>query len=123
MSSTPFSRKRLGASAERADESCSSAWLTPVFGFGSMRAIRTVRLDADSNVSVFDLDVVGAELDREVELVLAGAHVVLPTVPGAGEHAAFEAALAQRALQVQAVLLDRVEAAVAVGQRDLLLDG
>src|SRR4051794_14486570 len=68
----------------------------------------------DSNLAVFDVDVVGAELDREVELVLPRAHVVLPAVPRAAEDAALEAALAERALEVEAVLLDGVEAAVAM---------
>ena len=74
-------------------------------------------------LSVFDLDVVGAQLDREVELVLARAHVVLPAVPRAGEDAALEVAVAERALQVEAVLLHRVEAAVAVSDGDLLVAG
>jgi len=60
-------------------------------------------------------------LDRQVELVLAGAHVVLPPMPGAGEHAPFQVALAERSLEVEAVALHRVEAAVAAGQGDLLL--
>jgi hypothetical protein len=78
---------------------------------------------ADSNFSVFDLDVVGAELDREVELVLSRADVVLPAVPGTGEDAPLEAALAERALQVEAVALDGEEAAVAVGKGDVLVTG
>jgi hypothetical protein len=76
---------------------------------------------ADSNVSVFDLDVVGPELDGEVELVLAGAHVVLPPVPGATQHAAFEASFAERSLEMEAVALECIEGAVAVRQRDLLV--
>jgi hypothetical protein len=83
----------------------------------------TPSLKSDSNVSVFDLDVVGPQLDREVELVLAGAHVVLPAVPGTGEDAALEVALPERPLEVEAVALDRVEAAVAVGESDLFLAG
>jgi hypothetical protein len=75
--------------------------------------------NADSNLSVFHLNVVGLELDREVELVLTGAHVVLPAVPRTRQHAPLEPALAERALEVEAVLLHGVEAAVAVGQRDL----
>jgi hypothetical protein len=42
-------------------------------------------------------------------------------VPRAGEDAAFEAPVAERALQVDAVPLDGVEAAVAVRERDLLV--
>jgi hypothetical protein len=44
-------------------------------------------------------------------------------MPGAGEDAAVEVPLAERALEVDAVLLDGVEAAVAVGEGDLLLAG
>ena len=83
----------------------------------------TPRSNADADLSVFHLDVVGAELDREVELVLAGAHVVLPAVPGAGQNAPFELAVAERSVQVEALRLDGVEAAVAVRQCDLLLPG
>ena len=78
---------------------------------------------ADSNFSVFHLDVVRAELDREIELVLAGANVVLPAVPGAREHAALQLALAERPVEVEAVRLHGIEAAVAVGQGDLLVAG
>jgi hypothetical protein len=78
-------------------------------------------LDADAHFSVVDLDVVGAELDREVELVLPGADVVLPAVPGTREDAVLESALAERPLEVEAVPLDGVEAAVAVRERDVLV--
>jgi len=44
-------------------------------------------------------------------------------VPGAREHAALQFALAERPLEVEAVPLHGVEAAVAVGQGDLLLAG
>ena len=74
--------------------------------------------NADSNFSVFDLDVVRLQLDGEVELVLARADVVLPAVPGAGQDAPLEAAVAERPLEVKAVPLHRKEAAVAVSQRD-----
>jgi hypothetical protein len=78
-------------------------------------------LYADSNFSVFHLDVVGPQLDRKVELVLSRPHVVLPAVPGAGEDATFEPALAEGSLEMQAVRLHCVEAAVAVGERYLLV--
>jgi hypothetical protein len=78
-------------------------------------------MKSDSNFSVFDLDVVGAELDRQIELVLARADVVLPPVPWARQHAALEAALPERPLEVDAVLLHGVEAAVAVREGDLLV--
>src|SRR2546423_7465178 len=75
--------------------------------------------NADSNFSVFHLDVVGLELDRQVELVLAGADVVLPAVPGTGQHTIFQVPLAERSLEMQAVALQRIEAAVAVCEREL----
>jgi hypothetical protein len=94
---------------------------------GSTRIwFRAVGFDADSNFSVFNLDVVRPELDGEVELVLTGPYVVLPAVPGARKDAAFEPSFAQRALEMEAMPLNGVEASVAVGQRDLLvarLDG
>jgi hypothetical protein len=80
-------------------------------------------LNSYSNFSVFDLDVVGLQLDREIELVLARSHVVLPAVPRAGQDAAFEPAVAQRPSEVEAVRLDGVEAALAVGEGDLLVTG
>jgi hypothetical protein len=113
----PWKKSRSSGGAARHASSSSScaakyspAWINA-----------TPRLKADSNFSVFHLDVVGSELDREVELVLSGPNVVLPAVPGTREHAALELAVAERALQVQAVLLHGVEAPVAVGQGDLLL--
>ena len=42
-------------------------------------------------------------------------------MPGAGENAVLEPALAERALQMEAMLLDCVEAAAAVSERDLLI--
>ncbi len=44
-------------------------------------------------------------------------------MPGTREHAPLELALAEGPLEVEAVRLHRVEAAVAVGERDLLLAG
>ena len=44
-------------------------------------------------------------------------------MPGAREHTALQPALAERPLEVEAVRLHGVEAAVAVGQRDLVLAG
>src|SRR4051812_44150638 len=81
----------------------------------------TPRRYSDSNFSVLDLDVVGPELDREIELVLPRAHVVLPAMPRTRQDAAPQEPLAERALQVDAVLLDRVEAAVAMSECDLLV--
>jgi hypothetical protein len=42
-------------------------------------------------------------------------------VPGAGEDAALEVSLSEGALEMEAVALDGVETAVAMGERDLLL--
>ena len=78
-------------------------------------------LNSYSNFSVFDLDVVGSQLDREIELVLTGPHVVLPAVPRAGQDAAFEPALAKGSSEVEAVRLEGVEAALAVGEDDLIV--
>jgi hypothetical protein len=80
-------------------------------------------LNSYSNFSVFDLDVVGSQLDREIELVLTGSHVVLPAVPRAGQDAAFEPALAEGPSEVEAVRLEGVEAALAVGKGDLVVAG
>ncbi len=112
-------RNRLVVSVERARGLCPCARFAAL-----LRSFDTsvrVGRDADSNFSVFDLDVVRAELDCEVELILACSYVVLPAVPGAGEHAAVQLALAERSLEVEAVRLHRIEAAAAVGQGDLLL--
>ena len=55
--------------------------------------------------------------------MLAGPHVVLPAVPWAGQDAALEPPFAERASKVEAVRLSGVEAAVAVGEHDLLVAG
>ena len=55
--------------------------------------------------------------------MLACSHVVLPAVPGAREHAPVQPAVVEGPLEVEAVLLHRVEAAVAVSEGDLLLAG
>ncbi len=81
----------------------------------------TPLLYANSNFSVFDPDVVRPQLDGEVELVLTRPHVVLPAVPGTGEDAPFEVAVRERPLEVEARLLDGVEAAAALREGDLLL--
>src|SRR2546423_6827444 len=115
----PWKKSRSSAGAARHASSSSSC----AAKYSPRRINSTPALYADSNFSVFDLDVVGLQLDGEVELVLAGAYVVLPSVPGAREDAAFEAALAERALEVEAVRLHRVEASIAVRERNLLVPG
>jgi len=75
--------------------------------------------DCDADLAVLDLDVVRLELDGAVELVLAGPDVVLPAVPGAAEDMAFEPALAERSLQMEAMALNRVHLAVDPGEREL----
>jgi hypothetical protein len=57
------------------------------------------------------------------ELVQAGADVVLPAVPGAGEHRSFELALAERPLQMETMSLGRVELVVDIRDRDFLVAG
>src|SRR2546428_13918279 len=76
------SRSPVGAARQASSSSSCAAKYSP------RRMSSTPLSNADSNFSVVDLDVVGAQLDRKVELVLAGAHVVLPAVPGTGEDAA-----------------------------------
>ena len=73
------------------------------------------------DVAVLDPHLVGSELDRAVELVLAGADVVLPAVPGAREDVVFHAPLSERPFEMEAGVLGGVELAVDVGKRDLLL--
>src|SRR5262249_30233526 len=116
-------RNRLVGSAERSDGLCSSDRLGPVARVAAVAdySLRLGSRQKDSNFSVVDLDVVGAELDREIELVLAGADVVLPAVPGRGGDAAVESPCAGRAVEVEAVALEGVEAAVAVRERDVLV--
>src|SRR5690348_14221385 len=114
---SPWKKSRSGWGAARQASSSSSC----AAKYSPARMSSTPLLKSDSNFSVFDLDVVGAELDREIELVLARADVVLPPVPGARQHAPLEAALAERPLEVDAVLLHGVEAAVAVREGDLLV--
>src|ERR1700686_1105199 len=56
-----------------------------------------------------------------IELVRSRAEVVLPAVPGAGEHRALEPPLAERPLEVKAGVLGRVEVPVHVRERDRVL--
>jgi hypothetical protein len=88
-----------------------------------VRISSTPALYADSNFSVLDLNWVGAQLDREVELVLSRANVVLPPVPGARQDATLEASVSEWPLEMEAMPLHGEEAVVAVRQRDLLLAG
>src|SRR5438874_685779 len=111
------SRSSEGAARQASSSSSCAAKYSPA------RISSRPASNPDADLSVGDLHVVGLELNREVELVFPGAHVVLPAMPGTGEDAVLEHALPERPLQVQAVLLHRVEAAVAMGQRDLLLAG
>src|SRR5262245_20243419 len=75
------------------------------------------------HVATLDLRLVARDL-QVVGDALAGGDVVLPRVPRAGDDAALELALAERTAAVRAFVVDRVEAAVDVEQRQLLpLDG
>src|SRR6266498_3673733 len=119
-------RRGVRASSSGGDARQASSSSSCAAKYSPARMSATPALYADSNFSVLHLHVVGAQLDRQIELVLARPHVVLPAVPGTSEHAPFEHAFAERALEVEAVLLHCVEAAGAVGQGDLLfacLDG
>src|SRR5438445_7171022 len=121
ISSRPVSRRRLGDAAWR------TCGLRPRVRSASLLGSRDSDTsprsgrDSDADLSVLDLDVVRAELDREVELVLPRPDVVLPAVPGAGDDTALQVPLAERPLQVEAVPVDRIEADRAVRQPDLLL--
>src|SRR5439155_7036922 len=55
------------------------------------------------------------------EFVFAGAHVVLPSVPGAAQDVSLEPAFAERSLQVEAMALRRVELVADPCERDVLL--
>src|SRR2546421_1174690 len=116
---SPWKKSRSGCGAARQAVSSSSC----AAKYSRARMSFRPCLYADSNFSVFHLDVVRLQLDREVELVLPGADVVLPAVPRAGEDAAVELAVAERPLQVEAMRLDGIETAVAVRERELLLAG
>src|SRR3989440_8725299 len=116
---SPWKKSRSGCGAARQAVSSSSC----AAKYSPARINSTPSLKADSNFSVFHLDVVRLQLDREVELVLPGADVVLPAVPGTAEDAALQLAVAERSLQVEALRLDGIEPAVAVRQRDLLVAG
>src|SRR5207244_1258956 len=111
------SRSSCGAARQASSSSSCAAKYSPA------RISSTPASYSDSNFSVFHLDVVRAELDREVELVLPRAHVVLPAVPGARQHAPLELAVTERSLQMEALRLDGVKAPVAVRQGDVLLTG
>src|SRR6516165_5729404 len=75
--------------------------------------------DRDEDVAALDLHIVARDL-QIVGDALAGAHVVLPGVPRTGDDAAFEVALAERPAAVRALVVQRVERAVDVEERDLL---
>src|SRR5712692_9849477 len=64
------------------------------------------------------LDRVGLHAHGGVYSHFSGGDVVLPAVPRAGDGFVFELTLAQRPAAVQAGVVDRVELAVHVGQRD-----
>ena len=85
------------------------------------RERRLAQLCRDLDLAVFHPDVERPQPDRAVELVLAGANVVLPSVPRARQHRPFEPAAAERPLEVHARVLDGEELTVDVAQRDCLL--
>src|SRR5213080_1388886 len=116
---SPWKKSRSSAGAAR-HASSSSSWAAK----NSPRRIRSSprsSSDGDADLAVFDANLVGLELDGAVELVLAGADVVLPAVPGTAQHVSLEPALAERSLQVEAVALRRVELVADPRERDVLL--
>src|SRR5207247_8117075 len=84
------------------------------------RTYSTARSVGDRDLAVLDADLVGAQTDRVVELVQSRAHVVLPTVPGAGEDGVLQMTFGERALQVEAVALNGVHLSADVREGDLL---
>src|SRR5262249_56058794 len=75
--------------------------------------------DRDEHVAALELHVVARDL-QIVGDALAGAHIVLPGVPGTGDYAALEVALAERSATMRALVVERVERAVDVEERDFL---
>ena len=77
----------------------------------------------DFHLAVLDDDLEGLEHERAVELVLARAHVVLPAVPGAGDHAAARAPRGPAGPPGAGTGPGCVEDAVDVVERELPLAG
>src|SRR5262249_56518702 len=75
--------------------------------------------ERDEDVAALDLGLVARDL-QVVRDALAGADVVLPGVPGAGDDAALEVALAERAAAMRALVVERVKDPVHVEERDVL---
>src|SRR4029079_1747525 len=116
----PWKKSRSSAGAARHASSSAScaAKNSPPRISSSPRASSS---EIDPDLAVLDRDQVGLELDRAVELVLAGADVVLPAMPRTSEYVAVEPSLAQRRLQVDAVAVHRVHVVADAGERDVLL--
>src|SRR6476659_2237967 len=116
---SPWKKSRSASSAARHASSSSSCAAK-----NSPRRIRSSPVwKLDANVAALDVDGIGLDPDRVVELVETRADVVLPPVPGAGQDVIRERALAERPVEVQAGALGRVPLAVDVGQRELALAG
>jgi hypothetical protein len=86
-----------------------------------MRSSPRSSSDGDLDLAVLDANRVGLELDRAVELVLAGPDVVLPAVPGAAQDVTLQPALAKGPLEMEAVTLQREDLVADPGKRDVLL--
>src|SRR5256714_12234801 len=89
-------------------------------------SFREESLDRDLDLAAFDFDLERLQLDSVIEFVLPGPHVVLPAVPWTAQRLSLEPAVAERSLQVEAVLLRGEKLAVDVRDRKLLfvdLDG
>src|SRR5262249_44140685 len=119
---SPWKKSRSSGSAARHASSSTScaAKYSPVRMSSRPSASSS---DCDLDLSVVDAHLVRAELDGVVELVEAGADVVLPAVPRAAEHGSLQVTVAQRPLQVETVSLGRVELVLDVRERDFLVAG
>src|SRR5689334_19292073 len=94
----PWKKSRSSAAAARHSSSSSSCAAKN----SPERMSSTPLRKCDLDVPVLHADLVRPEADRVVEVVEAGAHVVRPPVPGTPEQVILDAALAERALQVEA---------------------
>src|SRR5437764_2891317 len=81
----------------------------------------TCHLNRD--VIPLDLDRVRGDLEGRVPYLLARADVVLPHVPGAGDHVALQKSFTERAAPVQASIVEGIDGALHVEQGDSLSVG
>lgn len=72
------------------------------------------RLNIHKHAVIFDPHCESRLMKPRIELVLAGAHVELPAMPGASQNAACELPFAERAALMRADAVHRVERAIDV---------